>query len=233
MAAASAVQSLRDEATCSVCLELFRDPVMIVGCGHNFCRACIAQCWEGAETDVTCPQCRQTFAQRLLGPNRQLANVVEVVKGLSVGSAEGAGGKMVCEQHGEALKLFCETDQVLMCVICRESRAHRAHPAAPIQEAAQQCKPLLLSGPQAAAQFTHACVWGCFAAVSPLLHLSSSLSAAEESGHYFASGSETRALWHTYALLYICNVLRTLLLDKAHTIRVTRAPNSLSSECGC
>ncbi|XP_059571097.1 zinc finger protein RFP-like [Alligator mississippiensis] len=140
MAAASAVQSLWDEATCSICLELFRDPVMIVGCGHNFCRACIAQCWEGAETDVTCPQCRQTFAQRLLGPNRQLGNLVEVVKGLSVGSAEGAGGKMVCEQHGEALKLFCETDQVLMCLICRESRAHRAHPAAPIQEAAQQCK---------------------------------------------------------------------------------------------
>ncbi|KYO19861.1 zinc finger protein RFP-like [Alligator mississippiensis] len=140
MAAERSLQSLRDEVTCPVCLELFRDPVMILGCGHNFCRACITQCWEGAETDVTCPQCRQTFAQRLLGPNRQLANVVEVVKGLNVGSVEGAGGKMVCEQHGEALKLFCETDQVLMCVICRESRVHRAHPVAPIQEAAQQCK---------------------------------------------------------------------------------------------
>ncbi|XP_025072788.1 E3 ubiquitin-protein ligase TRIM7-like [Alligator sinensis] len=55
MAVVSAVQSLQDEVTCSVCLELFTDPVMIVGCGHNFCRACIAQCWEGAETDVTCP----------------------------------------------------------------------------------------------------------------------------------------------------------------------------------
>ncbi|KYO19897.1 zinc finger protein RFP-like [Alligator mississippiensis] len=140
MATANTVQSLRDEVTCSVCLELFTDPVMIVGCGHNFCRACIAQCWEGAETDVTCPQCRQTFAQRLLGPNRQLDNLVELVKGLSVGSAERAGGKMLCKQHGEALKLFCETDQVLMCMICRESWAHRAHPAAPIQEAVQQCK---------------------------------------------------------------------------------------------
>ncbi|XP_019334353.1 zinc finger protein RFP-like [Alligator mississippiensis] len=137
MATESSVQSLQDEVTCSVCLEFFRDPVMIMGCGHNFCQACIAQCWEGAETDVTCPQCRQTFAQRLLGPNRQLANVVELVKGLSM---RGAGGKTVCEQHREALNLFCETDQVLMCVICWESRAHQAHPAAPIQEAAQQCK---------------------------------------------------------------------------------------------
>ncbi|XP_006032856.1 zinc finger protein RFP-like [Alligator sinensis] len=140
MATARSVESLRDEATCSVCLEFFKDPVMIVDCGHNFCRACITQCWERAETDVACPQCRQTFPQRILRPNRLLVNIVELVKGLSVQSAAGAGGKMMCEEHGEALKLFCETDQILMCLICRESRAHRAHPAAPIQEAAQQCK---------------------------------------------------------------------------------------------
>ncbi|KYO25311.1 hypothetical protein Y1Q_0010017 [Alligator mississippiensis] len=47
---------------------------------------------------------------------------------------------MVCEEHGEALKLFCETDQTLMCLICRESQVHQAHSVAPIQEAAQHCK---------------------------------------------------------------------------------------------
>jgi len=30
-----------------------------------------------------------------------------------------------CEQHGEELKLFCETDGMPICVVCRESRAHR------------------------------------------------------------------------------------------------------------
>ncbi|XP_025047824.1 zinc finger protein RFP-like [Alligator sinensis] len=140
MAAGSSVQSLQEEATCSVCLDFFRDPVMIMGCGHNFCRACITQCWEGAETDVTCPQCRQTFPQRTLGPNRQLANFVEIAKQLCVQAVKGAGGERVCEEHGKALKLFCETDQILMCVICRESRAHRTHPAAPAQEPAQQYK---------------------------------------------------------------------------------------------
>ncbi|XP_019405936.1 PREDICTED: zinc finger protein RFP-like isoform X2 [Crocodylus porosus] len=140
MATASSVEILRDEATCSICLEFFKDPVMVVDCGHNFCRACITQCWERSETDVTCPQCRQTFLQRNLCPNRLLVNIVELVKGLSVQSAAGVEGKMMCEEHGEALKLFCETDQILMCLICRESRAHRAHATAPIQEAAQQCK---------------------------------------------------------------------------------------------
>ncbi|XP_019359402.1 PREDICTED: zinc finger protein RFP-like [Gavialis gangeticus] len=140
MAAESSVQSLWDEVTCSICLDFFRDPVMIMGCGHNFCRACITQCWEGAEIDVACPQCRQTFPQRILGPNRQLVNVIEIAKKLSVLAVKGEGGERVCEKHGEALKLFCKTDQILMCLICRKSRAHRAHPAAPIQEAAQQYK---------------------------------------------------------------------------------------------
>ncbi|XP_010142918.1 PREDICTED: tripartite motif-containing protein 7-like, partial [Buceros rhinoceros silvestris] len=36
--------SLQDEATCSVCLEFFKDPVSIE-CGHNFCRACIVKSW--------------------------------------------------------------------------------------------------------------------------------------------------------------------------------------------
>uniref|UniRef100_A0A674ID52 Uncharacterized protein n=1 Tax=Terrapene triunguis TaxID=2587831 RepID=A0A674ID52_9SAUR len=46
-------------------------------------------------------------------------------------------GDGVCGEHQETLKLFCEEDQTPICVICRESRAHRAHTVAPIQEAAQ------------------------------------------------------------------------------------------------
>ncbi|XP_019388800.1 PREDICTED: zinc finger protein RFP-like [Crocodylus porosus] len=140
MAAESSVQSLREEATCSICLDFFRDPVMVVGCGHNFCQACITQCWEGAETDVTCPQCRQTFPQGTLGPNRQVCNLVELVKGLSVRPAEAAGGQQVCGEHGEALKLFCQDDEAPICVVCDRSRAHRFHSVVPLEEAAEEYK---------------------------------------------------------------------------------------------
>ncbi|KYO25299.1 zinc finger protein RFP-like [Alligator mississippiensis] len=140
MAAESSVENLRDEATCSVCLDFFRDPVMIMGCGHNFCRACITQYWEGAETDVTCPQCRQTFPQRTLGPNRQVGNLVELVKGLSVRLAEGAGGQRVCGEHGETLKLFCQDDEAPICVVCDRSWVHRAHSVVPLEEAAEEYK---------------------------------------------------------------------------------------------
>ncbi|XP_074975974.1 zinc finger protein RFP-like isoform X1 [Caretta caretta] len=139
MAAESPLESLQEEATCPVCLEYFTEPVTLE-CGHNFCQACIAQCWEGPDTAASCPQCRETVQQRNLRPNRQLANVVEIAKRLSFQAAKGAGGDGVCEEQQETLKMFCEEDQTPICVICRESRAHRTHRVVPIQEAAQEYK---------------------------------------------------------------------------------------------
>nr|XP_032645704.1 zinc finger protein RFP-like [Chelonoidis abingdonii] len=139
MAAENPVQSLQEEATCPVCLEYFTEPV-ILECGHNFCRACIRQCWEGSDTGASCPQCRETVLQRNLRPNRQLANMVKIAKRLSLQAAKGRGADGVCEEHLEALKLFCEEDQTPICVICRDSRAHRTHTVVPIQEAAQEYK---------------------------------------------------------------------------------------------
>uniref|UniRef100_A0A452HW00 Zinc finger protein RFP-like n=1 Tax=Gopherus agassizii TaxID=38772 RepID=A0A452HW00_9SAUR len=139
MAAESPVESLQEEATCPICLEYFTEPVTLE-CGHNFCRACISQCWEGSDTAASCPQCRETVQQRNLRPNRQLANVLEIAKRLSLQKAKGTGGDGVCGEHQEALKLFCEEDQTPICVVCDRSRAHRAHTVVPIQEAAQEYK---------------------------------------------------------------------------------------------
>ncbi|XP_039358219.1 E3 ubiquitin-protein ligase TRIM39-like isoform X1 [Mauremys reevesii] len=139
MAAENPVESLQEEATCPICLEYFTEPVSLE-CGHNFCRACISQCWEGSDTADSCPQCRETVQQGNLRPNRQLANVVELVKQLSLQAAKGSGGDGVCGEHQEALKLFCEEDQTPICVVCDRSRTHRAHTVVPIQEAAQEYK---------------------------------------------------------------------------------------------
>uniref|UniRef100_A0A8C0H1M8 Zinc finger protein RFP-like n=1 Tax=Chelonoidis abingdonii TaxID=106734 RepID=A0A8C0H1M8_CHEAB len=139
MATDNPVESLREEATCPICLEYFKDPV-IIECGHNFCRACIAQCWEGSDTAASCPQCRETVQQRNLRPNRQLANVVEIAKRLNLQAAKEAGGERVCGEHKETLKLFCEEDQTSICLVCHLSRAHRAHRVVPLEEAAQEYK---------------------------------------------------------------------------------------------
>ncbi|XP_070849328.1 E3 ubiquitin-protein ligase TRIM39-like [Chaetodon trifascialis] len=47
---------------CSVCLELYTDPVS-TPCGHNFCKLCIENYWDSAEV-YCCPLCNETFYQR-------------------------------------------------------------------------------------------------------------------------------------------------------------------------
>ncbi|CAM5165649.1 unnamed protein product, partial [Eretmochelys imbricata] len=129
-AAGSSVESLQDEATCPICLQYFTEPVTLE-CGHNFCRACTTQCWGESDTGITCPKCRQAVQQRNLRPNRQLANVLEIAKWLSVQAAKGSG---VCVEHQKALTLFCEEDQTPICVVCHLSWTHRAHTVVPIRE---------------------------------------------------------------------------------------------------
>uniref|UniRef100_A0A6J0V2K0 Zinc finger protein RFP-like n=1 Tax=Pogona vitticeps TaxID=103695 RepID=A0A6J0V2K0_9SAUR len=138
------VESLHKEATCSICLEYFRDPVSIA-CGHSFCRGCIGQCWKERSTNFSCPQCREVALQRNFRPNRELGNVVEITKRLGLRALEATGGgggegQAVCEKHREALKLFCTEEEELICCICRESRAHRSHAVFPVEEAAQDYK---------------------------------------------------------------------------------------------
>ncbi|XP_069093381.1 E3 ubiquitin-protein ligase TRIM39-like [Pleurodeles waltl] len=131
-------KQLREEATCSICLEYFTDPVS-VECGHAFCLSCITRYWEGLETDFPCPQCRETSKNKILRPIRQLGNIVELLKQLQTPSADPQGENL-CREHEEKLKLFCEDDQVTICVICREAKEHRQHRVRPIPEAAQGYK---------------------------------------------------------------------------------------------
>uniref|UniRef100_A0A674JY02 Tripartite motif containing 39 n=1 Tax=Terrapene triunguis TaxID=2587831 RepID=A0A674JY02_9SAUR len=128
------VEKLQEEASCSICLEYFQDPVSI-HCGHNFCRACITQCWGELATNFSCPQCRQTAQQRNFRLNRELANMVELVKQLKLPPTKEPEAERVCEKHREPLKLFCEEEQQLICLVCRESWAHGAHAVVPIEEA--------------------------------------------------------------------------------------------------
>lgn len=50
---------LRKELTCAICLDIYKDPV-ILKCGHNFCRFCICLHWDenGDDYGYQCPQCR-------------------------------------------------------------------------------------------------------------------------------------------------------------------------------
>ncbi|CAI5768396.1 finger RFP-like [Podarcis lilfordi] len=147
VAAGSPVQDLCDEATCSICLEYFKDPVTTAECGHNFCRSCLVQCCGARGRQASCPQCRKTVQKRNLIPNRQLAHLVELIKKLSLEKEEEEEGRKggVCEKHQEPLNLFCEDHESPICVVCDKSKMHENHKVIPLEEAFEKYKGLICS----------------------------------------------------------------------------------------
>uniref|UniRef100_K7G3Z6 RING-type E3 ubiquitin transferase n=1 Tax=Pelodiscus sinensis TaxID=13735 RepID=K7G3Z6_PELSI len=138
MAMSNPLKGLLDTVLCSLCQESFKHPVLLK-CGHNFCRACITRYCEDSQSSSTsscaCPQCGKGFRKGEFQPNWQLKHVADVAK-----TIPDPGGQRACNAHNRGLKLFCEVDQTLICLVCRESQDHKEHAVVPIEEAAQNYK---------------------------------------------------------------------------------------------
>ncbi|XP_059814066.1 zinc-binding protein A33-like [Hypanus sabinus] len=71
-------------------------------------------------------------------------NLTQKVRNLNL-NPKGKESKRHCEEHEEELKLFCETDKTLICLVCRDAQEHREHRFMPIKEAVKIYKDQLKS----------------------------------------------------------------------------------------
>ncbi|XP_072311514.1 E3 ubiquitin-protein ligase TRIM69 [Eucyclogobius newberryi] len=145
----SSAHRISRDLTCSICLDLFKQPVSLP-CDHTFCQGCIEGYWTGPRGSGqggtgSCPQCRKVYPGQSYRPNRIVANIVE---SYCHGLEEGDGKPLLpevkapeqlpvprCSRHREELKLYCEEDQELVCLVCGLSQDHRSHTMVCVQEA--------------------------------------------------------------------------------------------------
>ncbi|XP_064414330.1 E3 ubiquitin-protein ligase TRIM39-like [Latimeria chalumnae] len=130
--------SMEDEITCTVCQELFKDPVTL-RCGYNFCQACVCQYWKG-KTSPACPICRAETVTSDLITNHTLRNIVDTYKKEGLKEELKEESKPVCSQHKKELELYCVEDQEAICVKCVILKKHKNHEFLSIKEASQPLK---------------------------------------------------------------------------------------------
>ena len=109
--ASSSGPALNEELQCSICLDVFTDPVT-TPCGHNFCRTCLSKSWPNSQT-CFCPLCKEKFSRRpKLKINTTLREVVQHFKEkLNLGESE-----VFCDFCGER-----KQEAVKTCLTCQSS----------------------------------------------------------------------------------------------------------------
>uniref|UniRef100_A0A3B4H153 E3 ubiquitin-protein ligase TRIM39-like n=1 Tax=Pundamilia nyererei TaxID=303518 RepID=A0A3B4H153_9CICH len=97
-----------DQFLCSICLEVFTDPVTIP-CGHNFCKTCITENWN-ISLCCQCPLCVKVFHSRPeLCVNTILSEMVDMFKQSTV------------KKNGRAEEQQAESGEV-SCEVCSETK---------------------------------------------------------------------------------------------------------------
>ncbi|XP_037621697.1 E3 ubiquitin-protein ligase TRIM21-like [Sebastes umbrosus] len=122
MAAASNLQS-EDQFLCSICLDVFTDPVS-TPCGHNFCKNCITEHWNTSDR-CQCPMCNEAFTTRPdLRVNTLFSEMVVQFRQSAQQKTSSSSSEQQVSKPGEVPCDFCtgtKLKALKSCLVCLAS----------------------------------------------------------------------------------------------------------------
>ncbi|XP_021271275.1 E3 ubiquitin-protein ligase TRIM50 isoform X3 [Numida meleagris] len=130
MARKMSIDDLEDQLLCPICLEVFKEPLMLQ-CGHSYCKSCVLSLSGELEEQFLCPVCRKSVDCSASPPNVTLARIIEALQ--SRGETEPTPES--CPTHHNPLSLFCEADREVICGLCGTIGNHQQHKITPISTA--------------------------------------------------------------------------------------------------
>ncbi|XP_063739395.1 uncharacterized protein LOC134864391 [Eleginops maclovinus] len=112
-----------DRFLCSICLDVFTDPVTIP-CGHNFCKNCITEHWDRSDR-CQCPMCKEAFTTRPdLRVNTFISEMVAEFRQSAPQKASSSSSEQQVFQPEEVLCDVCTETKLKAlksCLVCLTS----------------------------------------------------------------------------------------------------------------
>ena len=106
-----------DDLCCSICQEIFDEPVVTKDCGHTYCKDCIN---EWLLLSNTCPLDRKPLSSdQLITGQPELVNTLKELTVKCVNYGNGCDSVLTIEEmakHSEECKYF-------MCISCKSSKS--------------------------------------------------------------------------------------------------------------
>ncbi|XP_032366026.1 E3 ubiquitin-protein ligase TRIM21-like isoform X1 [Etheostoma spectabile] len=119
MAAANYLQS-EDQFLCSICLDVFTDPVS-TPCGHNFCKNCITEHWN-TKNRYLCPLCKERFIRKPdLRVNTFISEMVTQFRQSAQQKASSSSSEQQVSKPGEVPCDVCtgtKLKALKSCLVC-------------------------------------------------------------------------------------------------------------------
>ncbi|KAL7875469.1 hypothetical protein AOLI_G00104320, partial [Acnodon oligacanthus] len=115
MASSSSLLS-EDQLQCSICLDVFTDPVT-TPCGHNFCMVCLKECWDSTSR-CQCPVCKTKFRKR---PELSVNTFISGLAAQFKKSVQVKSSRAPEKRPSKATKVLCDScseEAVKSCLDC-------------------------------------------------------------------------------------------------------------------